>query len=286
MTPHRPPERTRAGPPDARGSFVAPVALGPAGVAVLAATTLLFVVVAVVFMRDVSLNVEAFTAVQSATREWPDAWWSCVTICGTGVVAFALLSPTLAWRPRWYAAAIVAAAFAGAYSNGMKRLYGLPRPAAVLDAGSLHAIGHALRANTFPSGHTVTAFTLASLLIFASTRPLRTATWTLPLATLIAVSRIAVGAHWPADLAAGAAGGWVSGALAVAIVGQWRIWNTVAGVRAMAFVSIGIGVSLFVVDLGYPQAIALQFAAGIVAIVAGLVAFARPRLDPWPSPGR
>ncbi len=280
------------GPPDPNAPpVVSPRATAPADAArpfarraaatgVLAATTFAFVVVAVAFMANGPLNVRTFEAVQAATRALPDPFWSCVTICGTGVVAFALLSPTLAWRPRWFAAAIVGAALGGAYSNGMKRLFGLPRPAAVLDAAHLHAIGHALRANTFPSGHSVTAFALAALLAFASTRPLRTAAWTLPLAALVALSRIAVGAHWPADLAAGAAGGWVAGALGVAIVERWRGWNTRAGVRAMAVVSIGIGASLFVVDLGYPQAVPLQFASGTLAVVAGVVAFARPRPDP------
>ncbi len=247
---------------------------------VLAATTLPLVVVAVVWMADASFNVAGFLAVQASTRGVPDVVWSCITICGTGVVAFALLSPTLARGPRRFAAAIVAAALTGAYSNGLKRLYGLPRPGAVLDAAHVHTVGHALRANSFPSGHAITAFALASLLVFASTRPLRTAAWAAPLAALVALSRIAVGAHWPADLAAGAAGGWVCGALAVAVVERWTAWNRRAGVRAMAVVSIGIGASLFVVDLGYPQALALQVAAGVVAIVAGLVAFARPTTDP------
>ncbi len=236
--------------------------------------------VAVLFMKGGSLNVEVFVAVQRYTRAWPDTVWSMVTICGTGVVAFALLSPILAWQPRWYAAGLAAAPLAGLYSNGLKRLFALPRPASVLEAGQLHVIGETLHANTFPSGHSVTAFTLAALLVLASRRPLQAAAWAVPMATLIAISRIAVGAHWPADIAAGAAGGWCCGALGVMAITRWRFWNCATGLRVMGAVSIGIGASLFVVDLGYPLALPLQYAAGCIGIAAGIVVIVRPRLDP------
>ena len=268
-----------AGPstPATRASLapLKPVALLPVG-----AVGVLLIVLATVFLEGGTLNVDGFVAVQQVTRAWPDTAWSMITLCGTGVVAFALIGPTLAWQPRWYAAGLVAAAFAGAYSNGLKRWFALPRPASVLDPAALHVIGERLHANTFPSGHSVTAFTLAALLVLASRRPLATAAWAVPGAALIGFSRIAVGAHWPADVAAGAAGGWVCGALGVLVVARWRRWNTPAGVRTMGLVSIGIGVSLLVVDLGYPLALPLQRLAAVIALGSGAIALARPRLDP------
>lgn len=252
----------------------APIAIVPfVGVASI------LLIAAVVFMAVPDLNATVFVAVQHVTRALPDPFWSMVTIVGTGVVAFAALSSSLPWQPRWYAAAVPAAALAGLWSNGLKHVYGLPRPPSVLDPSRLHVIGHTLHANTFPSGHSVTAFTLASILIVASRSPLWTAAWTLPLALLIALSRIAVGAHWPADLAAGAVGGWVCGAFGVVLASRWRGWNTVSGVRLLGVVAIGVGISLFFVDLGYPQALALQTAMAIVAIAAGLVTVIRPQVD-------
>jgi undecaprenyl-diphosphatase len=227
-----------------------------------------------------TLNADGFVTVQGWTRAIPDTAWSMITICGTGVAAFALLSPTLAWRPRWMAAAIAAAPFAATFSRVLKHLVALPRPAAVLDATHIHVIGATLRVNSFPSGHAVTAFTLVAVLLFASRKPIVTALWALPLATLILISRIAVGAHWPADLAIGAAGGWISGALGVAIVARWRAWNTPSGIRIMALIVIAIGVTLFAVDLGYPLATPLQYAIGALACAAGSIAWMRPRLDP------
>lgn len=255
-------------------------ALKPIALLPLAVVAVVLVALATVFLEAGTLNVDGFVAVQSITRAAPDTLWAMLTICGAGVVAFALLSPTLAWQPRWFAAALAAAAIAGLYSNGMKRVFALPRPASVLDPSRLHVIGETLRANSFPSGHAVTAFTLAALLVLASRKPLQTAAWAVPFAVLIALSRIAVGAHWPADIAAGAAGGWISGVFGVLIVTRWRFWNTTIGVRVMGVVAIGIGVSLFLVDLGYPLAVPLQYVAGVVAIGSGIAAIARPRLDP------
>ena len=261
------------------GTIDDPPALAPVVLLPMAGMAVVLLGLAVLFMQAGTWNVQVFVAAQGLTRALPDGFWSWVTICGNGVVAFALIAPTLAWQPRWYAAGLTAAVLAGAYSNGVKRLFALPRPASILEADHLHVIGETLRANAFPSGHAVTAFTLASVLVLASRRPGMTAAWAVPGAMLIALSRIAVGAHWPADIAAGAAGGWICGALGVAIVMRWRAWNTSSGVRTMAVISIGVGVSLFVVDLGYPLAVPLQDLSGVVAIVAGGVALVRPRRD-------
>ena len=259
---------------------VSDYALKPVAMVPVAVVALVLIALAVVFLDGGTLNVDGFIAVQSFTRAAPDTLWAMLTICGTGVVAFALLSPTLAWQPRWFAAALAAAPLAGLYSNGVKRIFAMPRPASVLDASRLHVIGETLKANSFPSGHAVTAFTLAALLVLASRKPLQTMLWAVPFAVLIAFSRLAVGAHWPADIAAGAAGGWVCGALGVVIVARWRFWNTAVGVRVMGVVALGVGVSLFLVDLGYPLALPLQHVAGVIALASGIVAIARPRADP------
>lgn len=227
-----------------------------------------------------ALNVEGFAAIQRWAGVLPDTAWSMITICGTGIAAYSLLAPTLAWRPRWMAAAFAAAAFAVAYSRGLKHLYALPRPAGVLDPASIHVIGETLRVNSFPSGHAVTAATVATVLVFASRTQRLTALWAAPLVLPIAVSRIAVGAHWPADLVAGAAGGVMAGMLGVAIAKRWRVWNTVTGIRIMAIAVICTGAALFVADLGQPRAVPLQYALGLLAIASGTVAALRPRLDP------
>jgi undecaprenyl-diphosphatase len=72
-------------------------------------------------------------------------------------------------------------------------------------------LGDKLIHNSMPSGHCVMAFYLMSYVGFCN-RSYRF--WALLLATLIAVSRIAVGVHFPSDCVVGAllgaAGGWAA----------------------------------------------------------------------------
>ena len=73
---------------------------------------------------------------------------------------------------------------------------------------------------SFPSGHATTAFALAAVVGFVSTR------WFYPalaLATVIAISRVGLGVHYPSDVIAGAILGLL-GAYAVRLVFAQRGW--------------------------------------------------------------
>ena len=99
--------------------------------------------------------------------------------------------------------------------HGLKIIVDAPRPASVLPAESLHILGQKLMYRSFPSGHTVTAF--AGICTFLPIIPVTWRRLALILATGIGVSRIAVGAHWPIDVAGGAFLGMV-----IAMMG-WRM---------------------------------------------------------------
>jgi undecaprenyl-diphosphatase len=62
-------------------------------------------------------------------------------------------------------------------------------------------LAHPLYGGSFPSGHTLTAFTLATIL---SRRHPWTAPWAFGMATLVGISRISLGVHWPLDVLGGA----------------------------------------------------------------------------------
>jgi len=94
----------------------------------------------------------------------------------------------------------------------------LPRPAGVLPEGSFHRIGELLLSKAFPSGHTLTAFAIASALYFASAKSKHgSLLWLFILASLVGLSRIAVGAHWLTDVLAGAGVGLWCGMIGVAL---------------------------------------------------------------------
>jgi membrane-associated phospholipid phosphatase len=84
----------------------------------------------------------------------------------------------------------------------MKVAFDLPRPAQVLGAGLVTVLGDPEAGQAFPSGHAAFAVLLACSLMPGATRGARIVLVTF--AALACVSRISTGAHWPADVVAGA----------------------------------------------------------------------------------
>lgn len=109
----------------------------------------------------------------------------------------------LAYRSqRWVrisAAMTVASLSAGAVAHILKLLVGRARPELWLGPFQFTRGG----ANSFPSGHTVGAFALAGVLLFASRSiPLRVIA--MILASAVGLSRILAFRHWPSDVVASA----------------------------------------------------------------------------------
>jgi len=147
----------------------------------------------------------------------PPPLWAGLSLLGNGWGLLALTSPLLVLAPRLMWAWLFAAPFAALLSRGIKVWLDSPRPAAVLSRDRFDLMGEVLYNQAFPSGHTLSAFAAASA-IYLAARPLagRWVHW-LPglfvLASGVGLSRVAVGAHWPADVWAGAALGLLAGAL-------------------------------------------------------------------------
>lgn len=198
--------------------------------------------------------------------------WSIITVLGSGAGILAAVSPIWRKHPQLGPSMLFATIVCGGTVQLIKHAapVPVPRPLGVLGDGMVQVIGSALRAGSFPSGHTAAAFACATVLI--ATGIVRgTMRWVLVLAALaIALSRVAVGAHWPSDLAAGALIGWLAGLagcrLAERLSATWQHRLAVlAGV-----VLFGCGIGLLVSDLGYPAATIFYRALGVlcVAIVA------------------
>jgi membrane-associated phospholipid phosphatase len=142
----------------------------------------------------------------------PDLTWSLLSLLGTGWGILALTSPALWLRPRLVLAWVCAAPMAGVFTRIGKTWANSVRPLEVLDASTVHVIGEPLFVAAMPSGHTLTAFAAAAALYFAL--PVLTRgrhLWLYALALSVGLSRMGVGAHWPADVAMGAVLGLLCG---------------------------------------------------------------------------
>ncbi len=202
--------------------------------------------------------------------------WPFITVLGDTAVALALFLPFALRRPDVLWALAVSALLATLFVHGFKPIFDEPRPPAVLSPENITIIGAPYRAHSFPSGHTTTIFVAAALIWLHFVSPWVRAI-TLAAATLVGLSRAVVGVHWPVDIAAGMAGGWIAACLGTSLARRWRF-----GLRPMVqalLVVIGIGCAVALLaslKTGYPMAIEFQYAVGAAALASlCFAAFAR-----------
>ena len=177
-------------------------------------------------------QINLFLSINHTLAHAGDLLWQNITALGDGLVLFPLLSLLILKNPQAWAAFFGAIPVSTFLSHAGKALFAMPRPAAVIEHEHIHIIGHALTgATSLPSGHTITIFTVVSVLIYFcfddAKKVAHPVTWSmalLALGILIALSRIAVGAHWPFDLVLGALLGSIGGLSGVILTCQYTAW--------------------------------------------------------------
>lgn len=142
-----------------------------------------------------------------------------VTQAGDSMWYFILLIPAFIltrfiWKNEQWSARILFLLFSlilsGVLNTGIKWLAGRNRPLILFEDGvfgfDFFKIAFLYESTSFPSGHAVTAFTLATAISFISPR------WSVVafvVAVLIALSRVLLTAHYLSDVIAGAAVGTI-----------------------------------------------------------------------------
>lgn len=207
--------------------------------------------------------------------------WAGITIFGDALILLALALPIIWYKPQWAWALLVAAIVTTIATHTLKPWLDMPRPAAVLGADAITIIGPELRAKAMPSGHAAAALTLAGALVpVMKSRGARLAV--LLSMTLVALSRVVVGAHWPMDVMAGAFIGWMSGVISMRLVGDraWMTHRVAVGILTLAFA--GCAVALFFTRTGYPGTFGVQVVVGVVCLGFGVTVARRLASSPEP----
>lgn len=219
-----------------------------------------------------------FLAINQACAPVAAPVWTGLSLFGNAWGILGVTAPLLAVSPRLMWAWLCAAPFAIAFARTGKYFIESPRPVAVIDPSHVRVVGELLHNVSMPSGHTLTAFAVASGLYFALPRATRwRSAWLLVLAAGTGLSRIAVGAHWPGDVAVGAALGVLAGLLGngllLRVPPHWhalRHWS----LRVVA-VLVGLAVyTLLTEPLDFDENLPLQRWVALLAVLS-LAVFAK-----------
>ena len=147
------------------------------------------------------LQSSSFLFLNQLAHLLPDTLWAWLTFLGNGWGVFAIAFPLLLLAPRALSAGIFAGSISAIVSTALKNYFNLPRPASILVDGSFYRLGEPLLHKAFPSGHTLTAFAVATALYFSCNKDKRKPMLFLfVIASLVGLSRNAVGAHWLTDV--------------------------------------------------------------------------------------
>lgn len=162
------------------------------------------------------INKPLFSVLNSTFTILPAGFWEFTTTLSDPWAA-PLLTFVIFFRQASFVRALVIASVIAVIANySLKYGFDIPRPNNVLPEGDFVLIGPDIQSPAFPSGHTITIFAMMGLVSFWNGVKL-TSGLLFGFAALIALSRIALGIHWPADIVFGALIGWLTAWLAVFI---------------------------------------------------------------------
>jgi membrane-associated phospholipid phosphatase len=174
---------------------------------------------------DAALNESLFHAANGLGPAAP-ACWSALSVAGLALSAFIYLTAFAEDVPERVAQLLWGIVLGGLTASWIKHHLPSPRPFLALGADHLVVIGTPLSAGSMPSGHSAMAFAMLAVLVAERRRfgersavggVLTSGVGIALIALLafgIALSRLAVGAHWPADTLVGGGLGLVFGGLA------------------------------------------------------------------------
>ena len=176
----------------------------------------LLILLSSIQLFDLKINVNGFIAINSRGNIADEKAWSFITLMGdTGILWPMLLIFSITSMKTIYAV-LAAVPMGGFLSVLLKKLFDSPRPSGLLELVDIHVIGPVLTTHSYPSGHTITIFAAISAIVlsYSIQAKLLGSIFKIGLfifATVVGISRIMVGAHWPLDCLAGACVGWISG---------------------------------------------------------------------------
>lgn len=198
---------------------------------------LLFIYLYFTFLHDgntftveyVKVQTDLFLYLNHKLSQFPNLEFNLIQF-GDVIIVFPLLTVLLIYAPKFWEALFISSIISLVVSATLKKLFAVPRPAAVLNHDSFIIIGETLSGKTsLPSGHSITIFIVTTILCFAFIPKKNKMIWSvfiLSLGLFIAFSRVGVGAHYPFDVIIGSTIGVIISIIGIRIslLVNWFAW--------------------------------------------------------------
>jgi len=150
----------------------------------------------------------------------------------------------------------------------LKDYFDISRPPRVLSVDLFNVHGPVHLNDSFPSGHTLSAWMFVSILFVSLQTKWK---WGMVfIALLVGLSRIALGVHWPMDVIAGMTLGWAIGLLACGLVEKWPSFSGVVAQRIYGIILFAVILALFWYESGYSEVYWMQRILAVIGLISML----------------
>lgn len=183
--------------------------------------------------RYIQIQKETFFFINSNLGQYPALQFN-LTQLGDALIFLSFLSIFIVYAPKIWETLIPGLLVSALFSCSLKKIFAVPRPAAVFNSNSFIIVGKKLSGfNSLPSGHSITIFTILTVLLFAFT-PQKLKYKILFFLSIIIIglvlvfTRVGVGAHYPLDVIVGSIIGYISGLIGIFISRKYKIFSWVS----------------------------------------------------------
>jgi membrane-associated phospholipid phosphatase len=180
-------------------------------------------------LKYVEIQKNLFLFINSELAQFPNTIYN-LTQLGDALISLSFVTIFIVYAPKMWEALLSASIVSGLFSNVLKNLFSIPRPAQALDHHSFVIIGKTLVGfSSLPSGHSITTFTTLTVLLYAFLpkkwyHKMLFYFFILMIGLIVVFTRVGVGAHFPLDVTTGSIIGYISGLIGIFITQKYKIW--------------------------------------------------------------